>query len=313
MRDHPGFALAERRDSYLTSLGIMEQCLQDLLAAISCFQAAALAEDSLFNRNDDAELCRLERSIQKELFACANAAASLVDHARRVDKCRTLPDYEAQRLACFGTDGLHDFVIALRVMLHHLHIVESGWDMTTSFSEGTKTATFMISKATVKRVIAASPKRFVRNTDAAMLAYVEAAPESIDLRAMFLDYRTRMSRFHEWMKNELASDSLIALRDYDRIIKAKVTSDNRMFWKAMMGNWLNWKTPPNPHNHLARFLSSEQLEHVYALPRNSKAQVDLVIHFIDKENAVDGALRQQAYELFERSPPANGHALLETA
>lgn len=227
MREHKGFTLAERRTSYLTSLAIMEQCLQDLLAAICAFEADALAEDStLFDRNGDADLKRFERTIQKELFATANAAASLVDHARRVDKCQPIPNYKAKQIECFGTDGLHDFVIALRVMLHHLHIVEAGWNMTTSFSEGTKTASFTISRATIERVIASSPDRFDRPADAAMKAYVQAAPEQIDLRAVFLDYRARMARFHAWMKNVLESETLIALRDYDFVLREKVKSDS---------------------------------------------------------------------------------------
>jgi hypothetical protein len=304
MRGHAGFKLAERRDSYLTSLAIMEQCLEDLLAEICVFENAALADDpTLFHPQDEAEMRRFERRIQKELFATANAATSLVDHARRVDKCHALPDYQAKRVGCFGTDGLHDFVIALRVMLHHLHMVEAGWNMTTNFSEGTKTATFKISKQEVLRVIEANPDRFQRPADAAMRSYVDAAGDSIDLRAVFCDYRTRMARFHAWLKGELESETLVALHDYDALIQRKVNADQLMFWKAMLGNWLlNWKTPPDPHKHLPRYLSKAQLEEVYQRPRNSKEQVDLVIRFMDKRNAVDDALRQQAYQLFERSP-----------
>ncbi|MDQ2080019.1 hypothetical protein RA307_07495 [Xanthobacteraceae bacterium Astr-EGSB] len=304
LRDHPGYALAERRDSYLTSLAIMEQCLEDLLAAICVFENAALSEENtLFNPNENDALSRFERQIQKELFATANAAASLVDHARRVIKRHPLPEFKSKLEETFGVDGLHDFVIALRVMLHHLHMVEAGWNLTHSFSDGVRTATFMIQKDVVLRVIAAAPERFQRPTDAAMLAYVETASDSIDLRAVFNDYRARMARFHGWMTKELASDALIALRDYDRLIQEKVNSDQRMQWKALIGNWLNWKSSPDPHKHLPRFLSQSQLDETYKLPRNSKPQVDLIISYMDRNNACDDALRQQAYQLFERSPP----------
>jgi SOS response regulatory protein OraA/RecX len=43
----------------------------------------------------------------------------------------------------------------------------------------------------------------------------------------------------------------------------------------------------------ARYLSKAELEEVHKRPRNSKEQVDLVIRFMDKHNAVDDALRQQ--------------------
>ena len=301
LRHHPGFPLAERRDSYLISVAIVEQSFEDLLAAICNFENAAVAEDStLISGTEKLELKRFERQIQKELFAAANSAASLVDHARRVDKCCKLQEYDAKRVECFGTDGLHEFVIELRVLLYHVHVIEVGWNMTISFSEGTKTATFVIPKEVIKRVINGKG-----NASARVLAYVDAASDNIDLRTIFLDYRARMAKFHTWMKNELTSDSLIALRDYDRLIQQKVNSDRRIFWKAMMGNWLSWQTPPNPHRHLPRFLLTEQLQEVYKLPRNSKAQVDLVISYMDKNNAIDDALREQAYVLFERSGDIN--------
>jgi len=112
---------------------------------------------------------------KKSCFATANAAASLVDHARRVIKLQSLPEYDAKRIEYFGTDGIHDFVIALRVMLQHLHIVGAGYQRTHDLRTGTKTATFIISKPSVQRVISSAPERFGRRADAAMLAFVQAA------------------------------------------------------------------------------------------------------------------------------------------
>lgn len=154
LRDHKGFALAERRNSYRTSLSILEQCLQDLLVAIDCFETAALSEESgYFDPGGESESGRTERRIQKELFATANAAASLVDHARRVHKLHALPDYDAMRAECFGADGLHEFVIGLRVALHHLHALEAGSRIVYRFSEGTNSATFVIGKAVLLRIL----------------------------------------------------------------------------------------------------------------------------------------------------------------
>jgi hypothetical protein len=119
----------------------------------------------------------------------------------------------------------------------------------------------------------------------------------------FYPYRPRMTRFHSWFRERLDSDVLIALRDYDRIMLEKKRPGTRTWWHILMGNWLrNWKVPPNPHDHLPRYLTPEQLEAVYKVPRNSKEQVDLVISYIDTDNAIDDALRAEAYELFERSP-----------
>ena len=310
LRDHPGYALAERRNSYLTSLQVMEQCLQDLLAVICVFENAALAEDSILWRPGSRhEVNSIVRRVQKELFATANAAASLVDHSRRVQKCREIPGYDAQRLAVFGTDGLHEFVIGLRVVLHHLHLVEAGWSTRHNFVDDGNQATFMVYKAVIEQVLTVYPDRFGGAVNTAMNSYLAAAPSEIDLRAVFLDYRSRVAAFHGWMKKQLESDELVALRDYDRLLRDKINADRRMQWKALMGNWLNWKQAPNPHNHLSKFLTPDQLEAVYNLPRNSKEQVDLVLGFMDDDQVVDESLRAQAYELFKRSSdPADGPA-----
>jgi hypothetical protein len=56
----------------------------------------------------------------------------------------------------------------------------------------------------VLRVIETNPD-FQRPAYAAMRAYLDAAEDSIDLRAVFCDYRARMARFHAWLKGELES------------------------------------------------------------------------------------------------------------
>jgi hypothetical protein len=315
LQEHPGFALAERRSSYLTSLSVLELCLADLLSAIDNFEVEATAESSdLFSRINGAPLEAIERRIQKELFSSANAAASLVDHARRVRKCIEIPSYDDQLRASFGTDGLHDFVIGLRVLLHHLHIVEAGWQMRTKYSEGTKSATFMIRKATVLRAIAQFPERFGGEKSGSLLAYVNGTADSIDLRVIFEDYRARIARFHGWLREQLASSSLVALRDYDRCMLEKKNLGVRTWWNMLLGNWLrNWKVPPNPHDHLQKYLTPEQRAEVYKLPRNSKAQVDLVIKYMDTDQAINDNLRKLAYELFERSPPLDSRSTLESA
>jgi hypothetical protein len=299
MCHHKGFQFAERRDSYLSSLATMECCIHDLLSAISAFEKEAKAEESeLFHRSGDDTISRTQRQIQKELFATANAAASLVDHARLIKQFYDSPDYDAKRVEFFGTDGTHEFVIDLRVMLHHLHVVGANYLITKNYETGQTTATFTVSKETVLRVIA---DHFKGKVKAPMRAFVHASPELIDLHALFIDYGTRISNFHAWMKTELASEALISLRDYDRIVREKKNFDTRLFWKGMMGNWLNWSEPPDPHSHLNRYLTTAQLEEVYKLPRNSKAQVDLVIAYVDNDNAVDDELRQMAYTFFERA------------
>jgi len=69
----------------------------------------------------------------------------------------------------------------------------------------------------------------------------------------------------------------------------------------MLRNWLTWSRPPNPYNHLDRYLTTEQLEEVYALAMGFEQQVDRIIEFIDTDTACDDELRDLAYQFFRRA------------
>lgn len=297
MRSHAGFDLSERRASYLVSLDIFERSASDLISAIDDFSAYATAPGaSIFERQQEDRLQNYEGRIQKELFAAANAALSLVEHSRRIEEISKRPDHDERRIGAFGDDGLHAFVQALRVLLFHVHMVEAGYNLTTSYSKGTKTATFAISKETLLRIL---PSAKITQRDDVM-RYVNSCPSSIDLKPMFVEYLARVRTFHAWFQHELESDSLIALRDYDRIMQEKDNYNQRSWWRLMLHTWKNWKSPPDPHAHLHKYLTPDQIAEVNALPRNSRAQVDLIIRYVDKNNAIDNELRELAYEWFAR-------------
>ena len=93
------------------------------------------------------------------------------------------------------------------------------------------------------------------------------------------------------------------LRDYERCLREVTSAGTRGFWKMMLGNWLNWPTPPNPYNHLHRYLTAEQIEEVYWLPMGSSEQINKVIQLVDHDDACDDELRQLAHDLFRRVPP----------
>lgn len=303
MRSHPGYRLAARRDSYRTSLSIFQHCFDDLEAAINRFESFALS-DGWAAPNHRNRAADFEKIIQKELFATANAALSLVDHARRVVKMHPMPGYADKRAEMFGIDGLHEFVTGLRILLHHLHIVEAGWTIMGGSREKPPSATFMLDCVELERLVEEHREGFKAQYKP-MKAYIETQQKKIDIRKVFSVYRERAEQFHHWMTAELDSESLVALRDYDALHLRKKKADKRSFWNGLLGNWLlNWKEPPNPHNHLHRFLTPEELAEVNALPRNSKAQADRVVAFMDPEGAADDHIRRQVHELFQRAPAA---------
>ena len=297
--DLPGFTAWERLGSYRISLRVFERAVADLIKAIEVFEAAV--EDDILSHRQQDKLDDIEGAIQKELFAATNAAHSLVDHSRRLQRVVENPGYSAKLSECFGNDDLHEFVFGLRRVLHHLHMIKVGWHIEKHFEKGEK-ASFKLNRDQVRFV-------FEHEKIAARaLAYLSASPEVIDLKKVFEDYRRRVAEFHAWFGEALASDSLIELRDCERCVQENKNFGARTSWKAMLGYWLNWKEPPNPYDHLCRYLTPDQIAEVYRLPMQSEEQVDKVIEFLDTDHACDADLRNMAYRLFRRAtPPALPH------
>jgi hypothetical protein len=297
LRDHPGFVLSERLSSYRTSLQVFETSVEDLLRSIQMFEERA-SDGRIFDRAHQVELERLEGAVQKELFAAASAAHALKDHSSyRVQASLNITGYAERLLECFGKDGLHDFVIGLRDIIHHIHMLKAGWHTTDDFVSGERGATFKVDRSELMLVC----QREGREMNARGRQYLEAAPEWIDLRSLFVEYRRRAREFHAWISQTIEALPLLAVHDYEFCVKESRKGVARMWWKAMLGNWLRWPSPPNPYNHLDRYLTSEQLIEVYALPMKSEAQVDRVIELMDTDGACDEELRSLAYEFFRRA------------
>lgn len=301
--DHVGFETWDRYESYKSSLRVFERAVSDLIQAIGDFEVAA--QSDILSRHQSDKLDNTERAIQKELFAAANAAHSLVDHSRRLQQLVCLPSYATKLNESFGDDGLHEFVICIRTLLHHLRIIRTGWRLETRFDSSSTKASFTLNLDQVRFAVERSS--FSSIALARIRAYIDClSPGPIDLKPVFQEYHRRASVFHGWYGEELASPKLIALRDCEHCLLENKKFGARTWWRAMLGNWLNWKNPPNPYDHLSRFLAVEELEEIYRLPMQSEEQVDKVIEYFDRDRACDAGLRKMAYQLFSRAnPPAH--------
>jgi hypothetical protein len=139
---------------------VFETSVEDLLRGIQKFDERA-SYGRIFDRAHQVELERLEGAVQKELFAAASAAHALKDHSSsRVQASFNITGYAERLLECFGKDGVHDFVIGLRDIIHHLHMLKAGWHITDDFVSGER---------------------------------------RVDLRNLFLEYRRRAREFHAWL------------------------------------------------------------------------------------------------------------------
>jgi hypothetical protein len=286
---------------------VFDRAVLDLVRIIRRFEAAVETESehSIFSRTQRSALDDIEHTIEKELFAATNAAHSLVDHStRRLQSVVEVPGYAAKLAECFGDDGVHEFIIGFRNILHHLHMIKAGWRVEHDFRAGTKRAMLTLDRDDVRFAVEQSPNSFGSGLSR-VRAYLEASSEPIDLKALFEEYQRRVAQFHDWYGNELASEALIAVHDYERCLRENKKFAARAFLKAMLGSWLRWKAPPNPYDHLHRFASAEQIAEIYRLPAQSEEQVNKVIECVDLDRICDEDLRKMIYDLFRRAalPP----------
>lgn len=300
MTDHPGRAVWVRYSSYLVSAQVFDRAFKDLFSAIARFEEAVGRD--IFDRRNELELADIESDVQKELFAATSAAHSLVDHSRRLQKVVELADYSTKRADCFGTDDLHDFVIALRTLLHHLQAIEVRWNVRNSREFGEE-AGLMLHKSELQSALNQSEASFSAEQRQRLRAFMANAPDRIDLRSVFEKYKRRSEAFRSWFNAQLLSDDVAVLRDYQRCIAENRKRSIRQMWNALICNWLNWAEPPCLYNHLPRFLTEQQIAELYAMPMRSREQVDRLIELVDREGACDAALRERVHLLFQRVAP----------
>ncbi|HWX84853.1 MAG TPA: hypothetical protein VNZ48_14760 [Xanthobacteraceae bacterium] len=299
LREHPGFALAERCQSYLTSLAVFEKAFADLLNEIREFEEAS-QDGTIFHRVRRSELQEIERSIQKELFAAASAAHSLVDHStRRLNELAKIPEYKNHIASYFGDDGLSEFIVELRNVLHHFNMVEAAWNVKKDYLQGSHSATFTVDKQTLAIAFSESP-RITAQAQGRISAFLAASPDRIDVRTVFDEYRRRANGFHAWLSSTIASPVFVQLRDYESCIQENKNFATRLLWRGLIMNWLNWPSPPNPYNHLPRYLTASELAIVNSLERGSNEQIDKIIDIVDENRSCDDELRQLIYEFFRR-------------
>lgn len=302
LRAHPGFGLWKLIQSYRTSLEVFEHAFEDLDRAIARFEEAS-REGLLFSQLRNSELKAFERAVQKEMFAAAHAAHALIEHSgRQLQPFAQITDYEAKRHESFGSDGLHETIIGLRNILHHFHMVQPGWQWRRQFGPEAET-TYHFTLVRDDLLQAATERKDKLSGFNRIESFLSKSPDKIDIRRMFADYRSRAGQFHSWFAAVIEGDEFEAVRDYERCRKEIKKAGDRTSCNALLGNWLQWKTPPNPYDHLDTYLTPAQIEEVYRLPMGSPEQVDRIIAIVDEDGACNESIRKQAYELFRRAVP----------
>src|SRR5437867_8513607 len=124
IQEHPGYAAHSVVKSLKTSFSIFRQGVADLITAIESFEKASV-DRRLFGRPRRHEFEQLVLSVEKEVFAAASAAKSLVDHSRNVHRSYPVPAYTEQLTKVFGQEN--DFIQDLRDYVNHNRVAPVAW------------------------------------------------------------------------------------------------------------------------------------------------------------------------------------------
>jgi hypothetical protein len=216
-------------------------------------------------------------------------------------------------------------------MLHHVRVVETGWQLRQLTSGADDTAGFMLPKNELLDLAGredqppsgkgSSGKRGSGRTKSEQaelrkkqcaLAYLNSMDGDVDLRDLFGNYRPCVLAFRESLLAHLASSYGVALDDLARIRVEHRRHTIRLSWNGLLGNFVNWATPPDPYNHLWKFLRPEQIAELQAL--HASDRVDRVIAMMDREGAINDTLRALVHRYFEKAATVHGvPAIIPTA
>jgi len=196
-----------------------------------------------------------------------------------------IPSYNEMLVSNFDS-AQHEFIKKLRNNLNHVTFHESNWAIRNSGQE--RTSHFEFNRA-----------KLMRDGDFNEKAqqYITEQQETIDIRCLFESYFARVDSFYAWLMSEIEERLPLEVKDFRRCFK-NVHANSVRCWYCML-----FKQAVGPETdlfgHLNKYLTSDELEEVYALPRCSKAQIDKIIEIVDEFDACDDELRELIYSAFD--------------
>jgi len=285
---HPGHDIEGKIKSLQTVLDTYRRSHADLMTRLDEFDVAS-KDGTLFYRPRGAELKKHEEGCRKEIFALSSAAAALVDHARRVTKCVTIPQFDEIRAKNFDS-GQHVFIKELRNELNHLTFHEAGWSINIDWSNrdagAMQSSHFEFKSATLLR-----NGKF----NAEAQKYIRGQEERIDVRNLFETYGKSVSNFYAWVLPEIEARLPAKVQDYRRCIRVRMAHLKRSTYRLLLAQ----VTPETDLNsHLSEYLTPEEWEEINALPDHSKQRIDRIIEIVDEDGACDDELRGLVYKAF---------------
>jgi hypothetical protein len=282
---HTGHRLNGKLESLTAAREQFDMACTDLLVMLEEFHA--FSDTPMFGSPDGrVQIELIITRLRKELFTFSGLAHSVQDHCRLVQKVWNAPSFREQLAQHFGTDGLHEFVIALRNALHHLYVFdvagELRWD-----SDGEKASRFNLTKEDLL-----NDHDEWRNGK----PWLDAAPDKIDMRSLVAAYQARHQAFYDWYLGWAAAHLPAEVAEYRELRLEQRRSLARSGWDFLLRQFLNRGI--NPIEHLNKYLTTDQVVLASKLPQKSKELVDFVITCVDTTGGCTPELREMGYKLF---------------
>ncbi|MCC8617671.1 hypothetical protein [Xanthomonas vesicatoria] len=269
------------------TLWILQQSVTELFDEISLFSERS-AGPGFWNEVNVELANRYARSVKRCIFNCTSSVMALVDHARRFESKYPTKGYKGKVVETFPSNGLHEFLQRLRNYNTHWRIAEANWMITHDFKRGVREASFVMEK-----------KELLRWSDwnAGARAYLANAPETIDIRQVFSDYRRSVQHFYEWHRGEVISqyaDSYQPYLEYKRIVSG---IRKRILWNDVLSQS---RVTSNPYVQLAKYIPKHQVENLLALDGRIDKQVESLMEMVCLQEFCDSDLRGKALAFFQR-------------
>lgn len=264
---------------------VFSKSTADLLDEISIFGEKS-KDIEFWNRTNEKSSEEYVREIKRKLYYCTSSLMTVVDISRAFNKKWPIEDMVEKRNKFFSTPGLHDFLQKLRNFSSHWRIAQANWIIRGDIKNGTRTASFVISKDELLEW---------EDWGSKAKKYIEEADGDIDIREIFTQYKKYVQQYYCWHKGALLDAYSSILQPFFEYKKLHKGLQQQLMWNMILSNF---NPEMNPYQYLARYLSNNQIELILSYEHRSEQQVDALIKILNMEDFFDAQLRAKAMRVF---------------
>lgn len=277
-----GGRLWKRLDEVDQCRNIFTSCANDVLESISVF-AHATTKDGFWSNINRPEMERLSFSIRKNVFSTSSSAMALVDHARRFEKNYPITGASEKRQQIFLPIGIHEFVQGLRNYIVHVKISETNWEINHDF---------ILDKTEVNFFFGVQDLNRYDRWNQGAKEYINAHGDRINVYGVISSYLECVTNYYKWHSSTVIREYSSMLEVYFGYKKIQDQVRDNTSWNMIISHLT---AEVDLFQHLPKYLTPQQTEHLLSYPLKSREQIDRLIEIIDLNKACDDELREKIY------------------